>query len=165
MRELLHRIHDTLLNHPKWMLAAALLVVGLSGWPLSGWAWSQLEQAGIAPVWSFLGCALACNVVYRVINAHGWWLTLRAMDTEVSPNRSAAIWLTSESLRWLPGIVAGYGSRTVLAQRLGVSLSVAGISVTLELVLTVVACPSLAFVKICFNSDFLNTDFADSLYD
>jgi hypothetical protein len=98
--------------------------------------------AKLAPGPLFL--ALGLCLVYRVVNAHGWSLVLRALGHPLRGITGARIWLTSESFRWLPGSVWNFGSRAVLATREGVPAPAAAASVVLELLLTIAAWTALA---------------------
>ena len=86
----------------------------------------------------FLG-AIVLAVVYRIINAYGWALVLKAMNSRVNGRHATRIWLRAESRRWLPGGVWGYASRVVQAEQLGISPTIASGSMLVELLLTVAA--------------------------
>ncbi len=83
-------------------------------------------------------------VVYRVVNAAGWTLSLRSLGSDLRVTTGARIWLASESCRWLPGSVWAYGSRAVLARKEGISVQTAAAATALELVLTLLAWTMIA---------------------
>ena len=89
---------------------------------------------------------LGLCLVYRVMNAFGWSLVLRALGYPLGGTTGARIWLMSEAFRWLPGGVWGFGSRAVLASRRGVPPAIAAVSVLLELLLTVAAWGGVAIL-------------------
>lgn len=91
-----------------------------------------------------LALGLGLCLVYRVANAFGWSLVLRALGHPLRGTTAVRIWLTSEAFRWLPGGVWGFGSRAVLASRQGVPPAIATVSVLLELLLTVAAWGGIA---------------------
>jgi hypothetical protein len=91
------------------------------------------DQIAMLPLGTSLGLCLG----YRIINAYGWALSLSALGHRVGAATGMRIWLISESCRWIPGSVWGFGSRAVLAARQGVDPAVAGASVLIELLLTV----------------------------
>ena len=88
-------------------------------------------------IWFAAACILA--LVYRVTNAYGWALVLRAMRQKIDGSKATKIWLLAESRRWLPGGVWGYASRATMASEIKVSASVASVSMILELALTLIA--------------------------
>jgi hypothetical protein len=83
--------------------------------------------------------SLGLCLVARVINAYGWSLSVRALGQRIGGRAGIRIWLLSESCRWIPGSVWGFGSRAVLAVRHGVAPEIAGASVVLEVLLSVAA--------------------------
>jgi len=89
--------------------------------------------------WPTLAAALAVAIFYRLLNSCGWVLTLRALRCRMGMLQGARLWLTAETMRWLPGSIWGYVSRVYAASRAGVEPMRASLSVSLELVLTVAA--------------------------
>jgi uncharacterized membrane protein YbhN (UPF0104 family) len=81
----------------------------------------------------------ALCVLYRVLNSAGWGMILRAMRQRMPLLRGMRLWLTAESMRWLPGSIWSFASRVYQASRNGVPPVVASASLPLELLLTVVA--------------------------
>jgi hypothetical protein len=86
-----------------------------------------------------LGLALLLSLIYRVVNATGWGMILRALGEPVRVVPAARIWLASEACRWLPGSLWSFGSRAVLATRRGLDGPVVAASLALELVVTAIA--------------------------
>lgn len=120
---------------PRLAIPVIILIsMGLAGWKLLGSAnlqWSHLT-------WS-MTAALVLAIAYRVINAYGWTLVLRAMGTPVDGGTATRLWLISESRRWLPGSIWGYVSRASMANRIGIPLPIGVASMLLELLLVIAA--------------------------
>ena len=87
----------------------------------------------------WMALAFAFCLFYRVVNAFGWTLVLRALGQPMDAGPGVRIWLVSEACRWLPGSLWSYGSRGVLAARAGVPPVTAAVSLAWELILTVLA--------------------------
>ena len=119
------------------VVVAAAVVVGM-GWSLASLAGPEVGKLAAA-VWPALPAVLTLCCVYRVCNAHGWWLVLRAQRQTLPPATALRIWLSSEACRWLPGSVWSFGSRTLLGVKAGIGPLAAGSSLALELVLTMAA--------------------------
>jgi len=83
----------------------------------------------------FAGYALC--LLYRVLNSAGWGMVLRAMRQRLPVIRGMRLWLTAESMRWLPGSIWSFASRVYQASQNGVPTVVASASLPLELLLTV----------------------------
>ena len=124
-----------MLKRNKWLTTVLTLVVVVMIFQAGQKLFSDCEllPAFDSP-WFVAAIVLAC--AYRVINAYGWALVLRAMKQPVDGTHAVKIWLRAESRRWLPGGVWGYASRAVQAQELKVSPSVASASMLIELLLT-----------------------------
>jgi hypothetical protein len=107
---------------------------------------SSLARHG-APMWraasglasGTLALALGLSIVYRVVNAGGWCLILRSLGEPVSTVQGVRIWLAAEACRWLPGSLWSFGSRAVLASRRGLPAPTVGVSLVVELGVTVAA--------------------------
>lgn len=115
-----------------------LAIISCSGWALAKHGQGYLDQLGQVH-WSALGVGLAICCGYRLCNAHGWWLVLRALGQRLSPAKALKLWLFSEACRWLPGSVWNFGSRALLGARAGVEPVPAAASLGLELGLTLAA--------------------------
>jgi glycosyltransferase 2 family protein len=81
----------------------------------------------------YLEIALALCLTYWFLNAGVWAWILEALGHPISYVTGMRVWLTSESLRWLPGSIWGFCSRVDAARRLGVPVAVASVSLPLEL--------------------------------
>jgi hypothetical protein len=99
--------------------------------PLEG----RLEQIHVR----WIAIAIGLSVLYRVLNAYGWVLVLRALGRPMRPVAGTRLWLVTETLRWLPGGVWGMFSRAARAKAAGVPAMVASLSVPLELLLSIAA--------------------------
>jgi glycosyltransferase 2 family protein len=120
------------------VLASILAALRNNGEDLLG----RLEHVSVARILVALGmCA-----VYRVVNAYGWVLVLRALGYRIRSWVGVRIWLVSESLRWLPGSVWGLVSRVSEAGAEGVPTLTASLSAPLELTLTIAAWSVVALV-------------------
>jgi hypothetical protein len=81
----------------------------------------------------YLAVALALCLAYWFLNAGVWAWILESLGHPVPYFTGMRVWLTSESLRWLPGSIWGFCTRVDAARRLGVPLAVASISLPVEL--------------------------------
>ena len=87
----------------------------------------------------WLVLSFSLGLLYRFLNAGIWAWILGALGHPLPYVRAMRAWLTSESLRWLPGSVWGFCSRVDDARNLGVPSVVASLSLPVELTLTVVS--------------------------
>ncbi len=109
--------------------------VALALLPRAGELRSCVGRLGIG--WltlSFLLCT-----VYRFLNAGIWAWILKALGHRIPYLKAMRAWLTSESLRWLPGSVWGFCSRVDAARTLGVPGVIASLSLPIELTVTIVS--------------------------
>jgi len=81
--------------------------------------------------------ALVVCLAYRPLNAGVWTWILGSLGHRVPYFRGMRVWLTSESLRWLPGSIWGFCSRVDGARTLGVPATIASISLPVELIVTI----------------------------
>jgi uncharacterized membrane protein YbhN (UPF0104 family) len=81
----------------------------------------------------YLAIALALCLGYWFLNAGVWAWILEALGHPIPYVTGMRVWLTSESLRWLPGSIWGFCSRVDAARRLGVPVAIASISLPVEL--------------------------------
>ncbi len=115
---------------------------------------TSLQNAALAP----LGIGIAIYFVYRIVNSFGWGLTIKGLRREIDLAQSSKTWLISETLRWLPGQVWAYAGRVSQSSKLGLSKSFCAASISIELVLTVIAWAIVAAAGIVAwgaNVDFL----------
>jgi len=87
----------------------------------------------------YLLLAFSMLVTYRLVNASGWGKLAVSLGGKVNTLQGVKIWLQSESLRWIPGSVWGYLSRAYMGEKAGLSKTQASMSLSLELVLTLIA--------------------------
>ncbi len=87
----------------------------------------------------YLGIALALCLAYWFLNAGVWAWILEALGYPIPYVTGMRTWLTSESLRWLPGSIWGFCSRVDAARRLGVPVTIASISLPVELSVVIVS--------------------------
>ena len=145
----------SMLKRNKWLTTVLTLVVIVM---ICHAGQKLLSDCELLPAfdspWFAAAIVLAC--AYRVINAYGWALVLRAMKQPVDGTHAVKIWLRAESRRWLPGGVWGYASRAVQAQELKVSTSAASASMLIELFLTMVAALIVAVpAALIYREEFL----------
>jgi hypothetical protein len=86
-----------------------------------------------------LAAAVGLCILYRLVNSTGWVFVLRALGHAMPLTQGARIWITAETMRWLPGSVWGFVSRVFQAQKAGAPPTVAAASLPLELLLTIAA--------------------------
>jgi hypothetical protein len=101
--------------------------------------------------WFVLAVVLA--IVYRIVNAYGWTVVLRAMGQNVDGNLATRIWLMAESRRWLPGGVWGYASRASRAKEVGLASGIATASMMVELLVTILAAILSAIPALLLHQD------------
>lgn len=89
------------------------------------WAWVILATTGLT--------------LYQWLNASVWKDVIAGIGGEVSRAHAIRIWIQSESMKWLPGGIWGYGSRVMNARRLGITPQLASASLAIELLLTITA--------------------------
>ena len=103
-----------------------------------------------------VGClafSFALCVFYRVLNAGVWAWILQALGYRLPSLLAMRAWLTSESLRWLPGSIWGFCSRVDAARTLGVPAVIASLSLPVELVITVVSWTVVASVCVLLSGE------------
>lgn len=88
--------------------------------------------------------SLTVGLGYRPLNAGGWAWVLDALGAPLPFFTAVRIWLVSESLRWLPGSIWGFCSRVDSAREAGVTALAAGLSLPVELGVTVASWTALA---------------------
>jgi uncharacterized membrane protein YbhN (UPF0104 family) len=76
---------------------------------------------------------------YWFFNAGVWSWILESLGYPIKYLTSVRVFLTSESMRWLPGGVWKFASRVVAAQNIGIPLSIASLSLPVELATVVVS--------------------------
>ncbi len=108
--------------------------MAIAGWNL----FQSVDWLLLRSVWT-LPLAFALAILYRVVNAYGWAIVLRAMGSTVNDVAAIRIWLLAESSRWLPGSVWGYVSRASMASSIGVTTSIAVASMLVEIMLVIAA--------------------------
>jgi glycosyltransferase 2 family protein len=91
----------------------------------------------LSPAW--LVPALALCLGYWFFNAGVWSWILGSLGYPLPYLVGVRAWLTSESLRWLPGGVWKFASRVDAARSLGIPLGIASISLPLELATVVLS--------------------------
>jgi glycosyltransferase 2 family protein len=83
--------------------------------------------------------AFGLCLAYWFLNAGVWSWILEALGYPLPYITGIRAWLTSESLRWLPGGVWKFASRVDAAQNLGIPLTIASISLPVELATVVLS--------------------------
>ena len=128
-------------------IVTVLMVFGISvSMAIAGWKLFQsVDWLSLRAVWT-LPVAFAIAIIYRVVNAYGWAIVLRAMGKTVNNAAVIRVWLFAESSRWLPGSVWGYVSRASMANSIGVTTSVAVASMLVEIMLVIAAASFIAIL-------------------
>lgn len=124
------------------MLAAGCIIAAMSAC-LVRHGGPMLRAAAMLAPESVLAALVLC-LVHRLMNAGGWGIVLRALGEPVAAVPAARVWLASEACRWLPGSLWSFGSRAMLATRLGVPATTTAASLALELGVTVLATAAVA---------------------
>jgi len=95
--------------------------------------------------------AFALCLGYWFFNAGVWSWILDSLGYPLPYLVGVRAWLTSESLRWLPGGIWKFASRVVAAQNLGIPLAIASLSLPVELATAVVSWVIVAIGGILFS--------------
>jgi glycosyltransferase involved in cell wall biosynthesis len=96
----------------------------------------------------WLTMALVLCLLYRLLNAGVWTWILASLGHRVPYFKGMQVWLTSESLRWLPGSIWGFCSRVDGARSLGVPATIASLSLPVELIVTIASWSIVAVVSL-----------------
>jgi uncharacterized membrane protein YbhN (UPF0104 family) len=99
----------------------------------------------------YLVIAMVLCLAYWFLNAGVWSWILESLGHPIPYFTGVRVWLTSESLRWLPGSIWGFCSRLTAARDLGVPLAIASISLPLELTVAVTAWVIVAVVGLALS--------------
>jgi len=89
--------------------------------------------------WTWVVFAVTGLTLYQLLNASIWRDVIAGIGAEVPRGHAMRVWIESESMKWLPGGIWGYGSRVVNARKLGIRPELASASLAIELLLTIVA--------------------------
>lgn len=132
------RILPALRSLAPWVAVGCVAFVLL---PRGGELKSCLNRLGIG----WLTLAFLLCTLYRFLNAGIWAWIVEALGHRIAYLKAMRAWLTSESLRWLPGSVWGFCSRVDAARTLGVPAVIASLSLPVELTVTIVSWGIIAF--------------------
>lgn len=110
------------------LLLASLAYVGLS----VSENWASLEQIHLQSRPWLAACA-ATYAISHLSTGLSWPLAVRQLGTQLSFRDGLRIGLVAQIGKYLPGNVAHYAGRGLLAKQLGVSFSTTGISTAIEL--------------------------------
>lgn len=105
---------------------------------------SQVGDVLARAKWSIIALAVAGLTMYQFLNASIWKDVFAGLGLKVSRCATARVWIESESMKWLPGGIWGYGSRVVNARKLGADIRPASAALAIELSLTVLAWGAVA---------------------
>jgi hypothetical protein len=126
--------HQPWVRGAKWVIMVAVVLLILNALRhFSGEVKSHVTRIR----WGVLFGGYILCIVYRVLNSAGWVMILRGMRQHMPLFRGMRLWLTAESMRWLPGTVWGFASRVYQASRNGIPAVVASASLPVEILLTV----------------------------
>ena len=126
-------------------LAVACVVLALL--PRAGDLRQCIQRLG----YPSLAPAFALCLGYWFFNAGVWSWILESLGYPIAYLTSVRVFLTSESMRWLPGGVWKFASRVVAAQNLGIPFSVASLSLPVELATVVISWIIVALAGILFS--------------
>jgi glycosyltransferase 2 family protein len=96
----------------------------------------------------YLAIARALCLAYWFLNAGVWAWILESLGHPIPYLTGIRVWLTSESLRWLPGSIWGFCSRVNAARNLGVPVAIASISLPVELTVAIAAWGVVAVISL-----------------
>jgi glycosyltransferase 2 family protein len=99
----------------------------------------------------YLVIALALCLAYWFLNAGVWSGILESLGFPLPYFTGMRVWLTSESLRWLPGVIWKFCSRVNAASGLGVPVAIASISLPIELAVVVITWGIVAFAGLALS--------------
>jgi uncharacterized membrane protein YbhN (UPF0104 family) len=100
----------------------------------------------------YLIIALLLCLAYWFLNAGVWAWILESLGYPLPYFAGMRVWLTSESLRWLPGVIWKYCSRVNAASGLGVPVRVSSISLPIELGVVVITWGVVAFLGLSLSN-------------
>lgn len=126
-------------------VAIACVILALA--PRMGELRQCLERLSV--VWLIPAFGLCLG--YWFFNAGVWSSILESLGYPLPYLVGVRTWLTSESMRWLPGGVWKFASRVVAAQHLGIPLAIASLSLPVELAAAVVSWIIVAIGGILFS--------------
>lgn len=132
-----------------WLIAALAAAVACSIFATLRHAGADVRTLIAEARIEFLLLAVGICILYRLVNSTGWVFVLRALGHPMPLGRGARIWITAETMRWLPGSVWGFCSRVYQAGKAGAPPAVAAASLPLELLLTIGAWAITAGVALC----------------
>lgn len=89
--------------------------------------------------WALITLAILGLTIYQWLNAGTWKDIFSGLGKNVSRADTTRVWIQSETMKWLPGGIWGYGSRVINARKLGADIPTASAALALELSLTVLA--------------------------
>lgn len=115
-----------------WLAVGCVILALL---PRAGDVQQCVQRLGYASLAPAFGLCLG----YWFFNAGVWSWILESLGYPIEYLTSVRVFLTSESMRWLPGGVWKFGSRVVAAQNIGIPLSIASLSLPVELAMVVVS--------------------------
>lgn len=136
----------------RWAIRLMAVAIAAAIAGSLGSHWRGLVAAVLAMDPRWMALAIGTCMAHRVVNTLGWTMVLWAMGRPLSARTGARIWLASEACRWLPGSIWAYGSRAVLATKVGIPPGVAAASLAWEFLITVLAwCLVAAFGLACWS--------------
>jgi glycosyltransferase 2 family protein len=127
-----------------WVAVACVILALL---PRAGDLRQCVQRLGYPSLAPAFGLCLG----YWFFNAGVWSWILESLGYPIDYLTSVRLFLTSESMRWLPGGVWKFASRVVAAQNIGIPLAVASLSLPVELATVVVSWIVVALAGILFS--------------
>lgn len=118
---------------------------------------SQVSGVLMRVNWAWIVFAVAGLSAYQWLNAGTWREVFTGLGLKLSRTAITRVWIQSESMKWLPGGIWGYGSRVVNVGKLGVDFRLASAGLAVELSLTVLAwaCTALWILPTAVGQDLI----------
>jgi len=127
-----------------YLFGVIVLLMVWGVWKISEQFMESLRTAN----YLYLGAGALIAIIYLVLNGSVWGLICRIVGGHPPRIGSALLWIECESMRWLPGGIWGYASRVVEAKRIGINKANGGITLAIELFLTICSWGLLALVGV-----------------
>ncbi len=128
------------------LLLASLAYVGLS----VSRNWAALEQVRLKSLPWLLAC-IAIYAVSHVSTGLSWPLSVRQLGTQMSFRDGFRIGMVAQIGKYLPGNIAHYAGRGLLAKQVGISFTTTGISTAIELGSALSAVMAIAAIAMAFD--------------
>lgn len=135
------------------LVAGTVVSAGALAWVFAALlgAWPEVSRIRYRPLPT--AGALAVAVLCTLSSGYLWLRTLRLLGAPLDFARGLRIWIVSQVARYVPGKVWHYAGRVYLAREAGVPTGVVGLSLVVELLLTVSSAAAVAAAGLAFAPD------------